>query len=136
MSALDDVLLQRCIYVSDNTVAFVRYRSATNEKWVFGGPVNMRQETLREVGREAANLESGFTWQDAEVVTSVIRECWPEAWNQVSCECQCLACRQRRDRDAEVQAMREAELPRPVPMPVKSNSLLGLFFEWLLWGGK
>lgn len=62
-----------------------------------------RFEVLRAIGNEAANLESGFTWNDADATNQVVRSCWPEGVHN-SEVCQCHACRERRDRDTEMQS--------------------------------
>lgn len=63
-----------------------------------------RFQVLRAVGIEAADLESGFTWLDADATNAVVRNCWPESDYHTSEVCQCHACRERRDRDAEMKA--------------------------------
>lgn len=135
MGMLDEVFQRKAVFVSDGELAYIRYWSDSGELWVFGGAIGNRQEIMRAVGREAADLESGFTWHDAAIVSEAIRESWPTD-DSLLCLCQCAACRQRRDRDAEVAAMKEAELPRAAPVPLKAVPLWRLFFEWLLWGGK
>ena len=76
--------------------------TASGEKYVWRG--GSKYEVHRAIGYEAQNLESGFTWLDADATNAVVRNCWPESDYHTSEVCQCHACRERRDRDTEMKA--------------------------------
>ena len=53
-----------------NVVALVK----GNERYVFLFDDENRTETLRQIGRYAANPELSFTWYDAAVVSQKVRQ--------------------------------------------------------------
>jgi hypothetical protein len=101
------------LFVSDAGKCYVRYWDGIGEQWVFGGDPSMKLATMREVGKEAANLESSFSWDDAATVNECIRRYWPEV-------CNCHACQQR-EKLAQVQETFEKVKLSPIEK----------FFQWL-----
>lgn len=89
------------VFWMDGNKPRVCCETASGEKYVFRG--GSKYEVHRAIGYEAQNLESGFTWLDADATNAVVRNCWPEGIHNGEV-CQCHACRERRDRDAEMKA--------------------------------
>lgn len=52
------------------------------ERYVFLFDDDNRVETLRQIGRYAANPELSFTWYDAAVMSQKIRQTVPDASNE------------------------------------------------------
>jgi hypothetical protein len=50
-----------------------------NERYIFLFDDDNRIETLRQIGRFAANPDLSFTWYDAAVMSQKIRQTAPEA---------------------------------------------------------
>lgn len=132
MTHLSKLLKRRAVVIFEGDLWAVRYYARNGDLWVWAGRGVDKFEVMRQVGREAADLQSSFTWSDAAIVTMRVREDWPEMYEEYkpSSVCECHACRERRDRDAEA----AAQLPRPEPSSPKPTTLSKLFFEWLLWG--
>ena len=111
---------QNPLIVTTNKLAYVRYHDNRGETWVFCGRADQRQDVLRAIGREAADLLTSFDWDDAAVVCECVRELWPEP------VCNCYACRLRRELDAEAKAV-AAYCKKP------KVSLVNKFLAW--WYG-
>ena len=49
-----------------------------SERWFWVADLDGQRELLREIGREAADLSSNFTWHQAALLTEVVRRDWPK----------------------------------------------------------
>ena len=110
------------LFVSDFSTCYVRYWDERGELWVFGGEPSQKLEAMRAVGREAADLESSFSWDDAATVNECIRRYWPDV--EPTQICNCKACRERREVKAEVAVIEKIEVRRKP----KWDWLVMLFF--------